>query len=221
MAITQESLPIAFLLTGGSILPMVVVFDSQLGIIRPENLNYTRPSRRVIYNTALPDTAFLDDWGEGVGQLVISGHTGYSPAGGVTGLGNLAGLGVFKLLEVMITQFWTRRQTLAAAGKNPDAVGLYMLDAMNVEALKCYPDSLTLSRSRTRPQLYMYRLQLTIMSDLLETPPPFVADFLSTLLGQANVTAATANLTAAMTATSIGVSLFAFASLLAEGIAFG
>lgn len=193
MPLFQEQLPLAFLLIGGGI-PLTVIFDSQYGAIKPENLHYTRPSRRIIYNTASRDTAFLDDWGEGVGRLSIAGHTGWAP--GSVGTDPFSGLVLFKTLETMITQFWNQRQALITAGQNPGNVHLLFFDTNNVEVLDCYPDSFTLSRSKQRSQLYMYRMEFTILLDLFDAALATISkDFLTALSGSGGINAAATALT--------------------------
>jgi hypothetical protein len=195
MAVFQENLPLAFLLIGGGI-PMTVIFDSQFGAIKPENLRYTRPARRVVYNTASRDTAFLDDWGEGIGRLSIAGHTGWTPGSAGAGSSVFSGLALFKTLETMITQFWNQRQALTAAGQNPNTVHLLFFDTNNVEVLDCYPDTFTLSRSNQRPQLYMYRMEFTILLDLFDAALAGLgSDFLKAFAGAGSISAASAALT--------------------------
>lgn len=153
-------LPIGVLLFGGGIpIPHLFDQDTALGTTPPETLQYARISRGNVVNTA--GGAHVEDWGEGIGQLSVYGHTGWK-AGGIPGEVR------FKALEALFVEYEDRRDRLARAGADPDVVQLWWLDAMNLEALSIYPHEFVLERSRTRPLLQFYRIRASVLVDLLK-----------------------------------------------------
>jgi hypothetical protein len=156
--LSQKYLPILFLLQGGGF-TLPIPFGVPLGIIRPEHYSFSRTSRGTVTQTA--GTAFLDDYGEGPGQLQIAGHTGwgagYEPPG------------VFKLkaLEAMFVEYEARRMRLRDRNADPNVVQLWMLDSLNLEALSLYPLEFSLDRTRAKPLLYYYRMRFVVIADLL------------------------------------------------------
>jgi hypothetical protein len=181
MPISQKNRPIILILQGGEffslgIIPVPFLFGSPGGIVRPENLQILRPARGTVVHTA--GAAFLDDFGEGVGTIVMQGHTGWSePA--------LAGEVAFQQLRLMFQEYLARRKRTKLANLDPDGVRLIYLDSLNLEAFLVYPHEFSLKRSRTRPLLYMYHLRLSILRDLLQEGVSEVTDFLGDFFGTA------------------------------------
>ena len=159
--IPQKYLPILFLLHGGGF-PLPIVFGNltPLEILRPENYSLTRISRGTVTQTI--GGAFLDDFGEGPGQLLIAGHTGW-------GAGTFGIPGVIKLkaLEAMFIEYEARRMRLRDRNQDPSVVQLWITDALNLEALSLYPLEFSLDRSRSKPLLYFYRMRFVVLADLL------------------------------------------------------
>jgi len=167
----QESRPLVFILFTVSSLaslitdPPLVALLGNPGMVHPETYNYRRPSRGAVLNTAA--AAFLDDFGEGVGLINIDGVTGFQ--GGDTGLA------YFKNLELMFIEYHRRRDSMRdVQGGNPDAVKLWLIDTLNLEASEIYPMSFDLVRTRNRPLLFQYRIQLVVLTDLLQALPSFI-----------------------------------------------
>lgn len=154
----QKNVPIALVLFGGGIVTPFV-WNTPLGGVRPEHIGLARPSRGTITHTA--GAAFLDDFGEGVGQLVLSGHTGWIQDG-------TPGFVKFKVLEAIFVEYLRRRKALAAAGQDPNDVKLWYLDVLNAEALSVYPHEFRLERTRSRPLLYLYHMRFAVLLDLLQ-----------------------------------------------------
>lgn len=166
MPYPQKNLPIFIILEGGasfaSFIPIPFVMGLPNTIIRPESLHLTRPARGTVINTA--KNAFLEDFGEGVGQIVIQGHTGWSDKEGP-----IAGVFAFKLLEEIFIEYLRRRAAAAKAGLEPDkTVFLFYVDTLNLLAFTVYPQEFVLERIKTRPLLYFYRLRFTTLVDLLQ-----------------------------------------------------
>jgi hypothetical protein len=160
MPLSQKYLPIIFALYGSGI-PIVVPFGIPgLGLIRPEQLSIQRSSRGTLMNTA--EDAFLQDFGEGIPRLTIAGHTGWDS-------GPLSGLPGFKLLEALFVDYLQQRRRLATSGQDPNKVQLLYIDTLNVEAFSVYPHEFTLERTKQRPLLYMYRMQFSVLKDLLQS----------------------------------------------------
>jgi hypothetical protein len=159
--IPQKYLPILFLLHGGGF-PLPIVFGNltPLEILRPEHYSLTRVSRGTVTQTI--GGAFLDDFGEGPGQLLISGHTGW-------GAGTFGVPGVIKVkaLEAMFVEYEARRMRLRNANLDPSVVQLWMMDSLNLEGLSLYPLEFSLDRARNKPLLYFYRMRFVVIADLL------------------------------------------------------
>lgn len=168
--------PIAFALDNGSggLTKMELT-------IRPEELTRSEPALMTPVQTF--GGAFIDDFGRGLSQLVISGHTGWAVRNGADGV---------KRWEDFRDLVWVRwhelRSQAVADGKDPDTVKLIFADKLDNIVAVVAPGQLTLRRSRSRPLLMMYQLPMTIITDRLEpelldkletfgagaTPPPKV-----------------------------------------------
>jgi hypothetical protein len=160
VAISQKWMPIIFALYGSGI-PIVVPFGiQQVGLIRPEQLTISRQARGTVIHTA--EDAFLEDFGEGVPRLTMAGTTGWNSS-------VIAGLPGLKLLEGLFVDYLQQRKKLAKSGGDPNAVQLVYIDTLNFEAFSVYPHEFTLERTRQRPLLYMYRMQFSVLKDLLQS----------------------------------------------------
>ena len=164
---TQEGKPIVFILWGGGI-PLVVPFAiPYVGIIRPQSIRIHRPTRGTTYQTAT--SAFVDHYGEGLPQLMVTGHTGWkgSAVSGIVG---------FKLIEALFVE-WNRRLLRVA---DPTMVHLWYLDALMMEAFEVYLNDWQADKAAAQSQLYNYTLRASVTSDLLQDAIyGFLDDFLS------------------------------------------
>jgi len=174
-ALNQENAPLIFLLLGGG-LPAPMYFGPR-GVVKPENIVYSRVARGAVTNTE--GSAFLDDFGQGVGRITVQGNTGWQGDNGITGWGLLN----IKALQALFIDYLARRQAIAGLGLpivgDPSVVSLLLFDMVNLQASLVYPTELTTAKDRSRPLLYNYRLSLIILSDLmadligaLEIPDP-------------------------------------------------
>lgn len=168
MSTSHTILPIVFTLVGGPFIPMFQVFGtpegpSPAGCIRPETLFISRPARGTVVNTA--GAAFLEDFGEGIPVLEMSGTTGFG--GEISGYS--AGFTVFKNIELMFENYLSRRQQLSEGGIDPNIVRLFYFDTLNAEAFMVYPNEFVFERSKSRPLLFQYRMRLTVLQDILES----------------------------------------------------
>lgn len=162
----QEGKPIVFVLWGGGI-PLVVPFAlPYVGIIRPQTIRVHRPTRGTTYQTAT--SAFVDHYGEGLPQLMVTGHTGWSqnPVSGLVG---------FKLIEALFVE-WNRRLLRVP---DPTAVHLWYLDALLLEAFEVYLHDWQADKVAAQSQLYNYTLRASVLEDLLQDAIyGFIDDFL-------------------------------------------
>lgn len=176
MALDQRYLPIVFLVrapfTFGLPVPIPpVIFGNPDFIVRPATLNYTRPARGTILNTA--GAAFLDDFGIGVSRIFMQGHTGYDQG--------FSGLAALESLRLLFVGYEEARQIVAASGLlDPNDIELWLIDALNAEAWSVYINLFTVERMRGKGSLlYHYRLQMTGLKDLRLAGVGAIADFLN------------------------------------------
>ena len=166
MPLDQTTLPIILTLTGGeafaSSFPVPFLFGGPGGIVRPQSLSWQRPSRGTVIGTAIAGKPFLEDFGQGVPQLIVHGHTSWSQPG------QRAGLPGLKALEVLFQEYLTRRQRTAAALGDPDSVKLTWIDVLDATAFSVYPIEFAADRSaKPNPLLYYYRMRFWVVRDLL------------------------------------------------------
>lgn len=144
--ITQKDRPVGLVLF--DTIPSFYLFYP-----RPEDLQYTHPSRGNVIQTF--DGGFVDDFGEGLVDIVASGHTGWN--GGV-----LPGeLKFYAFRDLVTLQYHQRRALKAKAGQSIDSTKLYWVDTLNLLVYEVYPVSLTVKRNRSRPLLYQFTLRMT------------------------------------------------------------
>lgn len=161
--------------------------------IRPEELTRSDTSRTVVQQT-LGNDPWVDSFGGGLPMITISGHTGWKPGAGASYLadatisakddpkvqaaviqsGSAQSDGLARMLDLkntVYTQWHARRAAAIDAGKDPDLVTLIFLDVLNGFSLRVAPLNFTLRRSRSRPLLAQYQIQLQgIQSDIKKKP---------------------------------------------------
>jgi hypothetical protein len=127
-------------------------------VIRPEELTKTEVSRMAVTQTL--GGAFVDSFGKGIPSVQISGHTGW-------GSGNRKnGNDEFQRLYFTIFEAWHRmRKDAVAANKDPDLVKLMFADMLDEFLWMVAPQNFVLRRSRSRPLLFQYQINLTWVSD--------------------------------------------------------
>jgi hypothetical protein len=121
---------------------------------RPESIQYLYPTRGTIIQTF--DGGFVDDFGEGLVDIVVSGHTGWRSGFVMDGFMAFV---VFR--ELVVRLFHQLREAQAAAGKPIENVKMYWVDTLNVCVYEVYPISLQTQKNRQRPLLYQYTLRMT------------------------------------------------------------
>src|SRR6185437_6490323 len=133
----QAQLPIIWLLSA-LLVPIDFIVMSTNFPIKPQQLNLARNARGTVFNTAT--AAFLNDFGEGVPTLEISGNTGFGSEFG-------QGFIDFKALEGLFANYLNLRQQ----SFSPNDITLTYIDTINVEAFNVYPMRFTLQRTARSP----------------------------------------------------------------------
>ena len=158
MAITSQksdTRPIGFLLWDDE---SNVEISSLTLIIRPEELTRQYVSRVTDYQT-LKDI-WVDDFGEGISQITIAGHTGWR--GSVDRDGEFH----FNFLRETVFYNWHRiRKARAESGQDPDKIQLIFTDELNGYAVIVVPKQFQLRRHKSKPLLYQYNIQMTVIGD--------------------------------------------------------
>lgn len=122
--------------------------------LRPEEVTYTHPTRSTVIQTL--GGAWVDDFGEGLTDIVISGTTGWRRQSGMGGEESFRQLrtGVFET-------YHKRRMEAAEAGQDPDNVQMIWVDTLHLCTYRVYPITLQTRKHKTRPLLFQYQLRMT------------------------------------------------------------
>lgn len=127
--------------------------------VRPEELTRQDPSRVNIVQTL--GGAWGDSFGPGVSMINISGTTGWrrDQAGDDGGAR-------FEALRDRVFKEWHARRSLAIkAGQDPSGVQLIFSDALDNFSGVVAPMNFVLRRSRSRPLLCQYQIQMAVLED--------------------------------------------------------
>lgn len=159
MPTSQKHLPIGIVILmdtgfniGGFDIPLPV--SGYLFNPRPESVDYNYPTRGTVIQTF--DGGFVDDFGEGLVDITVSGHTGWGK--GLVMDGYLA---FITFRELVVRMYHELRAQQAAAGAPIENVKMYWVDALHAVAYEVYPVSLVTKKNRQRPLLYQYTLKMT------------------------------------------------------------
>lgn len=136
-------------------------------VVRPEELTRSDASRTSIHQTL--GGAFVDSFGAGLPTIQISGITGWGAGN------NLNGLEQFQALFDLVFARWHEdRKEAVASGLDPDKVKLIFVDELDEFAGVVVPSQFTLKRSKTRPLLSQYMINMTLIStDISESQSLF------------------------------------------------
>ena len=156
--------PISFTLQDGNSISTINL------AIRPEELTRTEPSRMMVQQTL--GGAAVDNFGPGITQISISGHTGWKP-----GIGSADdGMERFKKLNNSVFKNWhKRREDLIALGQDPDGVRLILTDALDDFVYIVAPMNFTLKRSKSRPLLMQFNITLLALGDSADPTKAFAS----------------------------------------------
>lgn len=155
--------PIAFLLQtlGGFSAPVTLK-------VRPEDLTRTEPSR-VAVNQALGRgvQGWVDNFGPGLPSCVISGHTGWRNSYG----SGEDGAEAFETLNTLVMKdYHEAKQKAIDSGTDPAFVKLLFIDMLDNFSWNVVPEQFVLRRSRSRPLLFQYNMNLRAISTDLDNP---------------------------------------------------
>lgn len=127
-------------------------------VIRPGDLTRVQPSRATVQQTL--GGAWLDNFGPGVSQVNISGHTGWR--------GGMAedGMAAFKKLNNTVFAAWHEKRRLAIeAGRDPEQVQLIFADLLDDFVYVVAPMAFTLRRNKQSPLLMQYQISMLVLSE--------------------------------------------------------
>lgn len=149
--------PISFVLdsvTGGGLSA-----SSQVTLpIRPEDLTRNEPTRATVHQTLGRGTqGWVDNFGEGLPSVTISGHTGwgYKPGIGKDGFESFEALN-----DLVQHRYPAEKQAAINAGLDPARVKLLFVDLLDNFAWSVVPTQFVLRRSKSRALFYQYNISL-------------------------------------------------------------
>lgn len=152
----QIGRPIGFAGTGGN-------FEF---IIRPEELTRFEPSRLAVQQTL--GGAWIDGFDRGIITIKIQGHTGWRGAAPVGAGSFTATSGIEQFNKLRANSFinWhAERARIVAGGGDPNQVELIFIDTLNGYTDLVAPKSFTLRRSKSRPLLMQYSIEMLVLQD--------------------------------------------------------
>lgn len=127
-------------------------------VIRPEDL--TRTDRSRLATTQTLGGAWADNFGPGIPQVVLAGHTGWGQGGRPDGLVEFQ-----KLHETIFRRWHAERAAALQAGLDPDKVKLIFSDSLDGFTWVVAPQAFVLRRNKARPLLSQYQITLNWLSD--------------------------------------------------------
>jgi len=149
--------------------PISFVLDNQGDLltpvmlpIRPEDLTRSEPQRAAVHQTLGRGVqGWVDNFGEGLPTVTISGHTGW---GFKTGTG-YDGAGSFERLnELIVREYPATRQLAIDFGRDPGSVKLLFIDLLDDCAWHVEPMQFNLRRSKSSPLLFRYNIVMQAVS---------------------------------------------------------
>lgn len=134
--------------------------------IRPEDLTRNEPMRATVHQTLGRElSGWVDNFGEGLPSVTISGHTGWRFAPGNNKGNNKDGLHAFEDLNKLVQHdFSEAKQDAIDKGTNPAKVQLLFVDVLDSFAWSVMPTQFILRRSKSRPLLFQYNITLQAIS---------------------------------------------------------
>lgn len=135
-------------------------------MIRPQELSRAEPSRAVVHQTL--GGAWADNFGPGLAQITISGHTGWHRFYGTNLGGNQYADGAdrfYDLRDRVFARWHDRRDIATKLGMDPAQVRLLFIDGLHKTTHVVLPMSFTLRRSRSQPLLHQYTISMVALGD--------------------------------------------------------
>ena len=136
--------------------------------IRPEDLTRTEPARAAVHQTLGREVSgWVDNFGEGLPSVNISGTTGwhYNPSLGRDGVQSFEALN-----EMVVHRYSQFRQISIDTGLNPAGVKLLFVDLLDNFCWSVVPTTFVLRRSKSRPLLMQYNINLQAVSTAIDAP---------------------------------------------------
>lgn len=139
--------------------------------IRPETLTRHEPSRIAVQQTL--GGAWADCFDRGVAVIRMEGHTGWH--GGAPDSA-IPGEAQWQMLRIQGFEGWhAERDAVIQGGGDPDSVQMVLTDTLNGFVDLVAPKSFTLRRSKQRPLLMMYTIELLVLQPLASVGAAFGA----------------------------------------------
>lgn len=127
-------------------------------VIRPEDL--TRTDRSRLTTTQTLGGAWADNFGPGIPQVVLAGHTGWGQGGRPDGQAEFQ-----RLHETVFRRWHEERAAALRDGLDPDQVRLIFSDALDDFTWVVAPQAFVLRRNKARPLLSQYQITMNWLSD--------------------------------------------------------
>ena len=127
-------------------------------VIRPEDL--TRTDRSRLTTTQTLGGAWADNFGPGIPQVVLAGHTGWGQGGRPDGQAEFQ-----RLHETVFRRWHEERAAALRDGLDPDQVKLIFSDALDDFTWVVAPQAFVLRRNKARPLLSQYQITMNWLSD--------------------------------------------------------
>lgn len=127
--------------------------------VRPEDLTRNEPTRASVHQTLGSGKAvgWVDNFGPGLPSVTISGHTGWRTAAGT----GMDGAQAFDALHTLVeVDYFNAKQAAVDGGLDPSGVQLLFVDTLDNFSWAVVPTQFTLRRSKSRPLLYQYQINL-------------------------------------------------------------
>jgi hypothetical protein len=145
--------------------------------IRPQDLTRSESSRATVNQTlGRQVSGWLDNFGEALPSVTLSGHTGWREIAG-TGQDGLQHFGA--LNDLVQHQYHAAKQSAIDSGLDPAGVKLLFVDMLDDFAWSVVPMQFVLRRNKQSPLLYQYNIVLQAISTEVDTPVitlPFTGD---------------------------------------------
>ncbi len=155
--------PIAFALQNGMSIGTPITLS-----VRPEDLTRNEPSRTTVHQTlGRGVTGWVDNFGAALPSLTISGNTGWRATAGSKQDGVQAFLELNKLVH---EDYHAAKQLAIDTGRDPATVKLIFIDMLDDFVWSVTPTTFQLRRSKSRPLLMMYTINLQAISTEIDTP---------------------------------------------------
>lgn len=155
--------PIAFVLQNG------LKFNAPVTLkIRPEDLSRSETSRSTVTQTlGRGVSGWADTFGAGLPSCTIAGHTGWR-ASGATGEDGVAAFNT--LNDLLMPRYHAAKQLAIDTGTDPALVKLLFVDMLDDFCWNVVPMTFVLRRSKSRPLLMQYNIQLQAVSINVDNP---------------------------------------------------